>query len=529
MQLFSSLFPLLLLVFLMTFRKGVPSYIALPFVAFLTYLLQLFYFHQTAADVHATVLAGFLTTFTPILILWGAVFLFKTMEECGSLDLIRRSLNRVSTHPIAQLMIVGWAFSFFIEGISGFGTPAALAAPLLVGFGFNAFPVVLFCLALNTIPVTFGAVGTPIWFGFSELALSKELLAQVAIKTATIQFFCALVIPIFALRFVLPWHTIRKNLLFIYASILLTVIPYFIFSFFNTEFPSIFGGLSGLLLTVFLAQRKIGLHFDDEEKKSVETVSGSMNLAESFKAFFPLAASVFILLITRIQGLGLKSWLTQGASWMQFDLKGFGNFYVSSSLVLKWENILGTAVNWKHPLLYVPSLLPFGLVCLICFVLFRLEFKKITLVWNETLQRLVTPFLALMGAMIFVKLFMLGGESSPVILIGSKIADLSGGAWRWTSVYLGALGSFFAGSATVSNLTFGAIQVATAQRLAVDLPTVLALQDTGGAMGNMACIHNIVAVCAVLGLKKHEGQILKKIFPLLLLYGAIAGSVALFL
>ena len=89
------------------------------------------------------------------------------------------------------------------------------------------------------------------------------------------------------------------------------------------------------------------------------------------------------------------------------------------------------------------------------------------------------------------------------------------------------MGSFFAGSATVSNLTFAGIQSSIAERLGVDLSIVMSLQAVGGAMGNMACIHNIVAVCAVLGLEKQEGSIIKKIFPLLVLYGLIAGFAAL--
>lgn len=508
---------------MMTFRKGVPSYIALPIAAFVTYLLQLIYYSQALIDVNASVVSGLLTTWTPILILWGAIFLFKTMEVGGALHEIKRGLNQVSTHPVAQLMIVGWAFSFFIEGISGFGTPAALAAPLLTGFGFPAFPVVLFCLALNTIPVTFGAVGTPIWFGLGELNLSESALAAISLKTALIQTCAALVIPVIALRFLISWDVIRKNIIFIYLSLLATVIPYTLFSLVNAEFPSIFGGICGLLLSIFFAKKKWGLA--DTNTDTRET-SDRMNAAQIFKALFPLSAAVLLLAVTRIPGLGLKALLTQGADWINVSVPLLGNMTVSSSLVVAIPQIFGTATGWKHPLLYIPSILPFGFVCVLCFFIFKFSKDQVGHVWHDTIQRLVKPFVALMGAMVFVKLFMLGGESAPVLILGQAIADTAGGFWRWASVYLGALGSFFAGSATVSNLTFGGIQNAFAERLNIDASMVLSLQAVGGAMGNMACIHNIVAVCAVLGLEKQEGTILKKIFPVLILYGAIAGFAA---
>ena len=56
--------------------------------------------------------------------------------------------------------------------------------------------------------------------------------------------------------------------------------------------------------------------------------------------------------------------------------------------------------------------------------------------------------------------------------------------------------------------------------------TLLALQCAGAAMGNMICIHNIVAVCAVLALSNVEGEILKEAFPPVLLYGITLAAAA---
>jgi lactate permease len=81
-------------------------------------------------------------------------------------------------------MLVGWAFVFLIEGACGFGTPAALAAPILVGLGFPAIRVALLCLIFNAIPTVFGAVGTPMWFGFEPLELPQSELIDIGLKTA---------------------------------------------------------------------------------------------------------------------------------------------------------------------------------------------------------------------------------------------------------------------------------------------------------------------------------------------------------
>ena len=96
-----------------------------------------------------------------------------------------------------------------------------------------------------------------------------------------------------------------------------------------------------------------------------------------------------------------------------------------------------------------------------------------------------------------LRLLMSGGEASLVQIIGRGFAAAAGGAWIVFAPFLGAVGSFFSGSATISNLTFGGIQASIADSLGLDRSTILALQSVGGAMGNMVCIHNIVAVCAV--------------------------------
>lgn len=523
MDFFLAASPLLLLIMLMTVKKGMPSYYALPLVAVLLYLLQITYFREEHANIHASVLAGLLTAATLLAILWGAVFFFKTMEAVGSLSLIRTWLNKISPHPVAQLMLIGWAFSFFIEGISGFGTPAVMAAPLLVGLGFEPFRVVVFCLAMNTIPVSFGAVGTPMWFGFGELGLSQETLKEVSFKTTLLHSAAALLIPVMALGAVVPWKTLRHSGIFIYLSLAATLVPYVLFSRINTEFPSIIGGLSGLLATAWLARKNIGLSPLSSEMQS----SGhGFTVKEYFRAFFPFTAAVALLIITRIKAFGLQQWLNTGSPLTSFTLPGLGEFHLSASLVLELRDILATGIDWKHPLLYVPSLIPFAAVALVCFVLFRIPAGQMAGAWSESLRRILKPLFALLGAMVFVKLFMLGGDRSPAALLGHGLAQTTGGAWNFAAVYLGALGAFFAGSCTLSNLTFGPIQSLAADKLGMDLPLALSLQSVGGAMGNMACIHNIVAVCAILGLQQQEGKILRKTFLWVIVYGLIAGTVS---
>jgi lactate permease len=246
----------------------VPSFIALSLAALITYGFRVFYFPDTDfLLLHAGVIQGILSALTPIFIIWGALFLFQTLENSYALSTIREWISYISTNKIAQIMIIGWAFIFFIEGVSGFGTPIALAAPLLVGIGFKPLQTVIFCLIMDTIPVSFGAVGTPTWFGFSPLGLSPDQLLEIGKNTALIHFFIAIVIPLWALRILMPWQEIIANWKFIALSILSCVIPMVFVAQISTEFPTLIGGTIGLIVTIFLAHFHIGIQGEKHRKK----------------------------------------------------------------------------------------------------------------------------------------------------------------------------------------------------------------------------------------------------------------------
>jgi len=112
------------------------------------------------------------------------------------------------------------------------------------------------------------------------------------------------------------------------------------------------------------------------------------------------------------------------------------------------------------------------------------------------------------------------------LAMAKTVAAIAGNAWPMFASYIGGLGAFITGSNTVSDLLFAEFQWGVASQLDLPRQIIVAAQATGGAMGNMVCIHNIVAVCAVVGLSGMEGQILKRTVWPFLLYGAVVGLVA---
>ena len=104
-----------------------------------------------------------------LIIVFGAILILYTLEKSGGMETIQYGMQNVSKDRRVQAIIIGFLFAAFIEGAAGFGTPAALAAPLLLGLGFPAMAAAVVCLVFNSVPVSFGAVGTPILVGFGLL------------------------------------------------------------------------------------------------------------------------------------------------------------------------------------------------------------------------------------------------------------------------------------------------------------------------------------------------------------------------
>ena len=98
-------------------------------------------------------------------IIFGALLLLSTLTASGAIQTIRAAFTRISPDRRVQAIIIGWLFGSFIEGASGFGTPAAVASPLLLALGFPAMAAVMVGLVIQSTPVSFGAVGTPILVG----------------------------------------------------------------------------------------------------------------------------------------------------------------------------------------------------------------------------------------------------------------------------------------------------------------------------------------------------------------------------
>jgi lactate permease len=549
-----SIFPILFLLTVTLIPHGLKSKVSLPVAAFLLYIIRLTYFQENVILVHAAVVYGILDSLTPISIVAGAVFLFETMDKTKCMSWILNQLANLSKgQKIAEIMLIGWTFTYVVEGASGFGTPTALAAPILANLGIEPMNAVLVCLVFNTLQTPFGAVGTPIWFGLGSVLPEDADRLQLAMQAQIILLISAFFVSFFAIWLALPnWRSLWNDKIFIMISLLSPIVPALLVSLFSFELPTIVGGVIGLIITAVCVRYRIGLRSEPETSHEMEDVkvpqeaseiaAEPINIKDAVLSTFPIWGVVVILVLTRIPQIGLRRVLTLKEPALQASLGSLGEFKISASLVLQLNKIFGMQnVNWTYSTLFIPAWLPFVVVSVLTFVIHRNKmesaFGDFKLVCKTVAKRMEDPAVALVGATALVALMTtkMIGESTqraPAEVIGTTIASGLRHGWIAIAMLIGALGSFFSGSTTISNLTFGQVQKTVAENINVNPIGMLTLQTVGGSVGNMICIHNILSAKAVVGLMEiPEGVFIKRMllaFSIFIVVGTLSGLPFLF-
>lgn len=268
------LLPLVFLVVVTLVRRVMlPTAVSLPAAAALMAVIRLAYLSSSPALVASCVVSGLLEALTPLTIIAGAIALFQTMQHTGCLAWIMETIKDLSQgHPVAEVYLIGFAFAYLVEGASGFGTPVALAAPMLASLGHDKVLTVSALLVFNTFATVFGAVGTPVWFGFSGVALDEANLQLAGFKASVLLAVNAFLIGPIAAGFMVPWRDLAHSGLFVVLATASAVAPAVLISLVSYEFPSLAGGLISVFITALLIKFRVGLRPVLEKREPPEDV-----------------------------------------------------------------------------------------------------------------------------------------------------------------------------------------------------------------------------------------------------------------
>jgi lactate permease len=528
----------ILAVFLLLVLLRLPAVRAMPISLALTALLAMAIWRMPPVQVLAAALEGVIIAVSILWIVFGAILLLNTLRESGAIDAIRSGFMHITPDRRVQVIIVAWLFGAFIEGAAGFGTPAALCAPLLVALGFPALAAVTLALIANSSPVSFGAVGTPLLIGVGEglqvggsvaPAVQAYLgersydafLRSIAVQSVQIDLLIGSFVPLILValltRFFGANRSWREGLAIwpfaLFAGFSFTIPALAVATFFGPEFPSLLGGLIGLAIVTPAAQRGFLLPKTSWDFAAVATEPAFSARLSLRRAWLPYLLVAALLVITRLEVLPFKDWLL----WLQVG----------------WSQILGTEISASFAPLYLPGTI-FVVVVLVTTWVHGMSRQQASNALSRSLKMLAGSAIALGAAVPMVRIFINSGvngaglASMPIELAGMMVA-LMGAAWPLAAPMVGSLGSFISGSATFSNLMFSLFQFSVAEQVGLAPTVVLALQVLGANAGNMICVVNVVAAASVVNLLGQEGPIIRLTLGPMLYYALWAGLLGLML
>jgi lactate permease len=381
----------------------------------------------------------------------------------------------------------------------------------------------------DSVAVVFGAVGTPLVVGMAEALAGLEAPqaapapAEVGLRAARYDVLVGSLMPVLLVLTLTLGARGRRGLaeglgaapfaLGVGLAHLATAA--LVAQLLGPELPSLLGPLAGLAVALLLLRTgwllpRSPWSLPEEGAREAALPgpsaggAGALSLA---RAVGPYVLLVALLALSRARGLPLGGWLR---AW-----------------TLGWEDILGTGIRATLQPAWSPGLL-FVLVGLLSVPWFRARAASLAASAGSASRVSLRAGVALLAAIGTVRIFIHSGVNTeglaamPLVL-ADVAASGAGRIWPLLAPWLGALGSFIAGSATFSNMLFGGVQHAIATARGLDSLNILALQAMGAAAGNMICIHNVVAATAVVNVVGREGEVIRRTFGPLVVYLLLAG------
>ena len=435
----------------------------------------------------------------------AALCIYELQLRSGGMTRIQDAIESISRDPRIKVLLVAWFFALFLEGAAGFGTPIALAAPLLVTIGLRPVDAVATALLGHAVGVSFGAIGTPV---ITQSAITGVDAASIARMTA---FYHA------ALGGLMVWTVFRlsanastssaapgRSGLWFGLAGAAFLAPYLgLAVWLGPELPTLGGAILGL--GMFAGILALAAHRLDLRGGA----RGSSAVQDDHSRAMPLlrAAAPYLVLT------GLVA-LSRGVPWIKEALQR-----PTFEWVLLGE-FSGSVQPFYHP----------GMLLLVAFVCGGLlqgaSLHGLASAAVAASIKVVPAALALMATLGMSRMMVHGGMIDALAVLSAAYAA---GFWPLLAPLIGVLGTFTTGSATASNVLFSDFQQDTAVRLNLPVVEMLGAQTAGAAVGNVVAPHNIIAGGATVGLAGKEGEVLRKTVVPCAVYAVACGLLSLFL
>ncbi len=430
---------------------------------------------------------GVLLSLDVLYIIWAALFLYNTVNEAGAIDSIAAGIRRFSGNPVIQLLLFGWVFGSFLQGVAGYGIPIAVVAPLLAGMGFAPITAVVVPAIAHSWSVTFGSMGASFLALMTVTDLSWEYLAPASAGLLGVAcYLCGLGAVHYYGGFKGVLHSIPAVLIIGTAmagtQFLLATRGMWSLGGFGASLMGIAAGLATARLPIYRRQTASveslpPMHFGwalSAYGILVVVVAAGV-LSEPVRVFLR-QVKISLYFPETVTDLG---WRVEAGYGKRIPVFGHGGALLLYSTIV-------SGVLYKAKGFYSPG--AFGRIL------------------KKTANSGVSTSLGIIGMVCFALIM---DQCGMIYVLADGISRVFGPVYPFVADWIGLLGAFMTGSNTNSNVVFGALQQRTAELAGLSVPMILAAQTTGGALGSMVAPAKILVGCSTVGLAGREAPVLR--------------------
>ena len=445
-------------------------------------------------------------------IVWAAVFLYNILDRLGAIDAIGRHMAALSNDQLAQALIIGWGFSSTIQGVTGFGVPVAVAAPLLIMLGVPPIRAAAMSLVGHGWAVTFGSLGSSYYTlqlvtGIDEAVLGAAHGA--ALPAGDHRQRGARRAHQGGLRAVL-----RSLPLVVVAGGIMGGTLYGLALADAPQVATLAAGMLGTAALVVLTRTPllVGARRDETVTRAAPADGTGMPPLLAFMPYFVLIALSFGAQVGPVK---------EAVSGLRLALE-YPGFTTGQGFTVAPADNYAAIRLLAHP---APLILIATAVSAAVYVA--------TKRWRRGLVSGALKFTYVqcgattLSVLAMVAMAVVMADTGMTVLLAQGIARVSGPFFPLASPFIGLLGAFMSGSNTSSNVMFGLLQVETARALGIGSVTIASVQSIGGSVGSSMAPAKVVVGATVAGLGGEVRGIFRLVVPYVLALTLLAGIEAL--
>lgn len=488
--------PLIILFYMLAVRQA-KGHVAAAFGLVGALLVAFFIWGMPAPLAVNAVFNGAAFGLFPIVwIVITAVWVYNMTVESGEFEIIKDSLARITDDRRLQALFIAFAFSGFLEGTAGFGTPVAIAAAMLVGLGFSPRWGAGIALLSNTAPVAFGAIGVPLITAASMSQLDQMTVTAIAGRQLSI---LAIIVPLWVCTVMCGFKRMLEVLPAILVSgVVFAGVQFAVSNLHGPTLPDIFSAFATIVaLIALLKVWKPANIFRFENDEPVQHSAKGYPTSSVLRAWAPyLILAVFVF----FWGLGSFKAILNGIPGATFTfgwpglagniVKPDGSPY-AVNYTFNWLSAGGTAILLSG-FVSVPLMRGYG-------------FGRAVSCLFRTLVQLRFPILTIAMILGLAYLMNCSGMSSTLGLAFTG----TGAYFAFFSPFIGWLGVFLTGSDTSACALFSGMQKDTAIAVGMRPELAVAANAAGGCFAKMVSPQSLSVATAATNTVGQEGSLFR--------------------